>query len=132
MFDLWTSFTAACNFLGLHLFFLVGRIIVELELCRRHDDILAILEFHTVLIGFLVAVFIGTSLLSVACINLSLNRDHNFVDSTPLVLILGESPDHVEALQDVDDVIDASSLDSKLFGTLVEEEEAPGWSSIQE
>ena len=42
--------------------------------------------------------------------NLFFNRVDDLVDASPLVLILGTSLDHAEALQDVDDVVDASAL----------------------
>ena len=46
-----------------------------------------------------------------------------FIDASPLVLVLGAALDHAEALQDVDDVIDASSLHPQLLRALVEVEE---------
>lgn len=43
----------------------------------------------------------------------------NFVDASPLVLVFGAALDHAEALQNVDDVIDAASLHSQFLGALV-------------
>ena len=36
----------------------------------------------------------------------------DFVNTSPLVLVLCPAPDHAEALQDVNDVVDATTLDS--------------------
>ena len=52
------------------------------------------------------------------------------VDSTPLIFVLGTTPDDVETLQDVYDVIDASTLHSELPGALVQVEKALLRSSI--
>ena len=44
---------------------------------------------------------------------------NDLVDSTPLVLILGTALNDTEALQDVNDVVDAATLHSQLFSALV-------------
>ena len=62
--------------------------------------------------------------------DLLLNRIDDLIYSTPLVLILGAAPDHAEAFQNVDDVIDASAFYSELSGALIQVEEAFLWSSI--
>ena len=41
------------------------------------------------------------------------------VDAPPLVLVLCTTLDDAEALQDVDDIIDATPLDPKLLGALI-------------
>ena len=44
----------------------------------------------------------------------------DLVDASPLVLVLGTALNHAEALQDVDDVVDASTLNPELLRALVE------------
>ena len=43
----------------------------------------------------------------------------NPVDASPLVGVFGLTSDNAEALEDVDDVVDSSSLDAELLGTLI-------------
>lgn len=45
---------------------------------------------------------------------------NNFVNAPPLVRVLSLPPNHAEALENVDDVVDTPSLDLKLLGTLVQ------------
>jgi len=65
-------------------------------------------------------------------LNLLLNRADNFVNPTPLVLILSAPLDHTKALQDVDDVVDATALDAKLPRALVQVEQTALRCAIQE
>jgi len=51
--------------------------------------------------------------------DLFFNGLDNFVDASPLILVFGAALDHAEALQNVDDVIDAASLYSQFLGALV-------------
>ena len=48
---------------------------------------------------------------------------HNPVDSAPLIAILGLPSDDAEALEDVDDVVDASPLHAQLPCALVQQEQ---------
>lgn len=61
-----------------------------------------------------------------------LDRADNFVDSTPLVLILSAALDHTEAFQDVYDVVDSSAFDAELPRALVQVEQTSLWSAVQE
>ena len=54
------------------------------------------------------------------------------VDASPLVLVLGAALDYTEALKDIDDVINASALDSELLGALVKVEETALRCTIEE
>ena len=51
--------------------------------------------------------------------DLFFNGLDNFVDASPLVLVFSAALDHAEALQNVDDVIDATSLYSQFLRALV-------------
>lgn len=53
-------------------------------------------------------------------IDLMVDRQDDPVNAAPLVLVLRPSTDHAEAFQDVNYVINASSLHAELFGALVE------------
>jgi len=44
------------------------------------------------------------------------------MNSAPLIFILGSSANHAERLQYVDDVVDASSFDTKLLGARVQKQ----------
>ena len=64
--------------------------------------------------------------------DLPLNRVDNLVDALPLVLVFCAPLDHSEALQYVDDVVDASTLYLQLFRALVQVKQASLWSAIEE
>lgn len=53
------------------------------------------------------------------------------MDTFPLVCVFGLPIDHLEALQDVDDVVDPSSLHSKLSCALVQVEEGLTLTAIE-
>lgn len=44
---------------------------------------------------------------------------NDFVDASPLVFVFGAALNHAEALKDVNNVVNAASLDSQLLGALV-------------
>lgn len=44
------------------------------------------------------------------------------VDATPIVGVLGLSPDHGEALQDIDDVVNSSPFNAELLSTLIQKQ----------
>ena len=46
---------------------------------------------------------------------------HNPVDSSPLVRVFGLPSDDAEALENIDNVIDAPPLDPKLLSALIEQ-----------
>lgn len=48
---------------------------------------------------------------------------YNFVDPSPLVLVLGAALNHTKALQDVNDVVDTAALYAQLLRTLVQIEQ---------
>ena len=50
---------------------------------------------------------------------MSLDRFDNFVDSLPLISILGLPIDDLKALKNVYDIVDASSFDGKLPRALI-------------
>lgn len=56
----------------------------------------------------------------VALLYLCFYAKGNFVNATPLVLILGTASYYAEALQDVDDVVDAATLNAQLLCAAVE------------
>lgn len=56
--------------------------------------------------------------------DLCLDTRRNFVDTSPLVLVLRPSPDNEEALKNVDDVVDAASFHAQLLCTTVEQKHA--------
>lgn len=56
--------------------------------------------------------------------DLGLNAFKNFVETTPLVLVLGAAANDAERLKDVDDVVDAAALHSQLLGAGVEQEDS--------
>jgi len=66
------------------------------------------------------------------CVNLFFDRADYFVDAAPLVLILGAALNHAEALQNVDYVINASALDSKLLRALVQVQQTALWNAVEE
>jgi hypothetical protein len=43
----------------------------------------------------------------------------DLVDTSPLIFVLCPAPDNAEAFKDVYDVVDATTLNAKLFGTTV-------------
>ena len=44
------------------------------------------------------------------------------VNATPIVGVLGLSPDHGEALQDIDDVVNSSPFNAELLSTLIQKQ----------
>jgi hypothetical protein len=56
----------------------------------------------------------------------------NLIDSAPLVLIFGSASYYTEALQNVYDVVDSSSLNTKLLGAAVQQQNAFSFNSIRE
>lgn len=62
--------------------------------------------------------------LQLALLDLGLDAGRDFVDASPLVLVLRTSADYEEAFQNVDDVVNAPSLHTELFRAAVEEQHA--------
>ena len=67
-----------------------------------------------------------------ACLNLLLYRVNYFVNSTPLVLVLGAALNNAEAFQDVDDVVDAAAFYTQLFCALVKVQKTSLRCSVEE
>jgi hypothetical protein len=55
---------------------------------------------------------------------------NNFINSTPLVLILRPASNHAERLQNVDDIVDTASLYTKLFGARVQKKHTFAFNTI--
>lgn len=55
---------------------------------------------------------------------LGLNASGNFVETSPLVLVLCPAANDKEALQDVDDIVDPPTFDPQLFGAAVQEQDS--------
>jgi len=55
--------------------------------------------------------------------DLGFDAVHYFVYASPFVGVLRLSPDHAEALENVDDVVNTPPLHLQLAGALVEEQE---------
>ena len=55
-----------------------------------------------------------------AGINLLFDGVDDLVDASPLVLVLCTALDDAEAFEDVDDVVNAPTLHTQLFGALVQ------------
>jgi len=57
---------------------------------------------------------------------------HDLFDASPLVLVLGAALNYAEAFQNVDDIIDASTLNAELLRALVEVEESALGRAVEE
>jgi hypothetical protein len=55
---------------------------------------------------------------------------NNFVNSSPLVLILRTASNHAERLQNVDDIVDTASFYTKLFGARVQKKHTFAFNTI--
>jgi len=54
--------------------------------------------------------------------DLSLDAVSDLVNASPLVLVLGSAANHAERLEDVDNVVDSTSLDTQLPRAAVQQE----------
>ena len=57
--------------------------------------------------------------LQLALFDLCLDAGRYFVDASPLVLILCSSADYEEALQNIDNVVNATSLHTEFFSAAI-------------
>jgi hypothetical protein len=62
---------------------------------------------------------------------LTFNRENNFIDPFPQIRIFGLSVNDLKTLKNVDNVINAASLDSKLLRALVEKEHPPSLAPVE-
>ena len=63
--------------------------------------------------------------------NLTLDGHDNLIDAFPMIGILGLPVDHLEALEDVYDIIDPAALHSELSRALVEVKHGATFASVE-
>ncbi len=63
--------------------------------------------------------------------DLVVDGDHNFADTLPVIGVLRLSIDHLKALQDVYDIINATSLHTQFPCALIEVEHGPAFASVE-
>jgi hypothetical protein len=51
---------------------------------------------------------------------LLLDGEHDPIDPTPVILVLGSTTDDAETFEDVNDIVDAASFHTELLRALVE------------
>ena len=64
-------------------------------------------------------------------LDLSVDREHYSIDSSPLVAVFGLSSNNAEAFQNVDDVVDSAPLSPQLKSTLVQQEQILGLAAVE-
>lgn len=75
--------------------------------------------------GEILAVSLEQDLLQIllALLDLGFNTAGNFVDSSPLIFVFSSPADHTETFQNVDDVVNPSSFDSKFPGAAIKQQD---------
>lgn len=62
--------------------------------------------------------------------DLRLDAASNFINASPLILVLGPPADHAEAFKNVDDVVDASAFDPKFFCAAVKQQDCLSFHTV--